>query len=832
MSLRQRAKPAPEALAANSSSRVSTDDELEPRASPNGTHHITVPNHRNIGPNISVDIGGSLTKVVYFSQHPSTPGGRLNFTWFETDHIDQCIKFIDQLLRDWDDANRPPARPAPTNKTTPDVTQATEAGSLAVARPRHVIKATGGGAHLFHDLFVQRLGVTLQKEDEMSCLVAGLNFFITKIPDEVFTYSHEAPMCFQKTPKDQFPYMLVNIGSGVSILKVTGNDEYERISGTSLGGGTLWGLLTLLTKAKNFDQMLELSKTGNNDNVDMLVGDIYGTNYQKIGLKSSTIASSMGKVFRKKLSHDTGFSDGDIACSLLYMVSNNIGQIAYLNAKIHNLERIYFGGSFIQGHPDTMHTLSYAIKFWSQGTMKALFLRHEGYLGAMGAYLKRTSRKSRNNSFYENFTMPQTIADKSLSAYGTLDQAPRTLKPFPLLASAETYEPDTLDLTQPESQEYWIGTLERRQPHVVQLASEWARARGDSEATGKAQRFDQLYRDHLAHLRQQPLAYGPLTLRHLLALREQCLQEVGLRDIFSEIKQRETHEALLTLPAVLSQVEAVTNEADRVALLLDNVLAGNMYDWGSQAVVSLLEQGQLAFAVAKEKVKRHSLYDNRQAFIIKLVSHHSPAHPQYRKAVIFVDNSGADIVLGILPFTLYLLSKDIHVLLACNSFPAVNDVTQSELTQTLAQVAHIVPQVQTYLDQGALQVMGTGNGTPCLDMSRLSNDLVRACVGDPPLPLTNGTDTDTDSERPAEEKRPLSLLAQHMDANALRAVDLVILEGMGRAIHTNFHARFLCDSLKVAVFKNDVIANALGAKIYDAICIFEPRGETAQLPES
>lgn len=67
------------------------------------------------------------------------------------------------------------------------------------------------------------------------------------------------------------------------------------------------------------------------------------------------------------------------------MYSNNIGQIAYLNAKQHDVKRIYFGGCFIRGHPITMNTLSYAIKFWSQGSMKALFLRHEGHLGATGA---------------------------------------------------------------------------------------------------------------------------------------------------------------------------------------------------------------------------------------------------------------------------------------------------------------------------------------------------------------------------------------------------------------------------------------------------------------
>src|SRR5690348_473096 len=83
-----------------------------------------------------------------------------------------------------------------------------------------------------------------------------------------------------------------------------------------LGGGTLWGLLSLLTGAKTFDgmafnsfignyssnythmdtllnhqansfalEMLEASQEGDNRNVDMLVGDIYGSDYSKVGLK-------------------------------------------------------------------------------------------------------------------------------------------------------------------------------------------------------------------------------------------------------------------------------------------------------------------------------------------------------------------------------------------------------------------------------------------------------------------------------------------------------------------------------------------------------------------
>ena len=61
------------------------------------------------------------------------------------------------------------------------------------------------------------------------------------------------------------------------MIKMSGPREYERIGGTSLGGGTLWGLLSLLTGTRTFDNMLGMAEKGDNSAVDMLVGDIYGT---------------------------------------------------------------------------------------------------------------------------------------------------------------------------------------------------------------------------------------------------------------------------------------------------------------------------------------------------------------------------------------------------------------------------------------------------------------------------------------------------------------------------------------------------------------------------
>ena len=185
----------------------------------------------------------------------NVPGGSLNFERFETDNIHECVEFIQHLID----------RSAKVNRV-----------SIEEMRKSVKIMATGGGAHKYYELFQSSLGVEVRREDEMECLITGLNF-ITSIPNEVYTFSDElidsvshskksnidlerpSPypprygVSFDAHPSAQLPCLLVNIGSGVSIIKVDEDGKFERVSGTSLGGGTLWGLLSLLTPATSFD---------------------------------------------------------------------------------------------------------------------------------------------------------------------------------------------------------------------------------------------------------------------------------------------------------------------------------------------------------------------------------------------------------------------------------------------------------------------------------------------------------------------------------------------------------------------------------------------------
>jgi type II pantothenate kinase len=83
--------------------------------------------------------------VIYFTLS-ATKGGRLHFKIFETEQVDDCIDFIVELLQD--------------------------AQHYGI---QQILKATGGGAHLYHDKLVSKLpfGVVIQKEDEMECLITG-----------------------------------------------------------------------------------------------------------------------------------------------------------------------------------------------------------------------------------------------------------------------------------------------------------------------------------------------------------------------------------------------------------------------------------------------------------------------------------------------------------------------------------------------------------------------------------------------------------------------------------------------------------------------------------
>ena len=101
-----------------------------------------------------------------------------------------------------------------------------------------VLFATGGGAYKYEKILREELKVDVKKVDEMNAVQFGLTSVLEKVKDSVFGFSTEYKH-YSGEIKDLWPFLIVNIGSGVSMIKVSSPHSYERVSGTMIGGGIL-----------------------------------------------------------------------------------------------------------------------------------------------------------------------------------------------------------------------------------------------------------------------------------------------------------------------------------------------------------------------------------------------------------------------------------------------------------------------------------------------------------------------------------------------------------------------------------------------------------------
>ena len=455
------------------------------------------------------------------------------------------------------------------------------------------IKATGGGAYKYKDLISQKLGVHLDKEDELKCLIYGCNFLLRHVPNEVFTVDYaNLKYEFKNSESNPFPYLLVQIGSGVSILKVESDTSFKRIGGSTIGGATLWGLGSLLTDAKGFEEILELAEKGDNRDVDMLVKDIYGGNYDLLGLDEELIASSLGKTTRSahervgtREEYLSKFKQEDLVKSILVMICYDLSQIASLHARIHDVKKIYFGGYFIHNSLLTMKFLKHGISYWSQNQIECLFMRHEGYLGAIGAFLKMSDQTSTEDltkfTWYENLAHSSGITrqrreSRKESLTSTFDcfelnREEIKLVVCPLLnTKIKQYVPDLVDLTKDEeARTYWLKcfqtTINTYEKQCIKSCGSMLVNKKISEENIRktANEFKMSYLQKLAELEKSPFAYGMLTVRSLLDLREHCMSQFGFFDVYANEKRDENQHGLELLADRCQYIDSLDSSDDR-----------------------------------------------------------------------------------------------------------------------------------------------------------------------------------------------------------------------------------------------------------------------------
>ncbi|KAK3868853.1 hypothetical protein Pcinc_025779 [Petrolisthes cinctipes] len=352
-------------------------------------------------PWFGMDIGGTLTKLVYFEPTDLSEAEeesevetiknirrylKSNKAYGETGHRDAHLQMESVSV-----GNRIGTLHFirfPTSEMRQFLELCKSKGMASLAS---TICATGGGAYKFEEGFQREMNLTLHKFDELDSLISGIEYIEDNNMDSECYYflNPRSPNLCQKVTYDfsnPYPFLVVNIGSGVSILAVDGPDDYRRVSGTSLGGGTFLGLCCLLTGCNTFEEAIELAANGNNENIDKLVRDIYGGDYERFGLSGDIVASSFGHM--NSAEKRANVSREDLACATLITITNNIGSIARMVAANEKIEKVLFVGNFLRVNPISMKLLSHAMEFWSEGKLKAIFLEHEGYFGAVGCLLE------------------------------------------------------------------------------------------------------------------------------------------------------------------------------------------------------------------------------------------------------------------------------------------------------------------------------------------------------------------------------------------------------------------------------------------------------------
>ena len=349
---------------------------------------------------------------------------------------------------------------------------------------------------------------------------------------------------------------------------------------------------------------------------------------------------------------------------------------------------------------------------------------------------------------------------------------------FLLLADPDRYAVTDVDLlADADARAYWVKLFDDHFTQVMESARE---AYGRSHAKQiDAARAD--FTNALAPLRQAtPAADAPLGVVQLCRMREKALRDHGLDDPFRPVKQRENDRAIESYLEVIDYAAALPPE-QRWEHLFRGVFAGNIFDLGSAITMGFTnDHVDFEAEVAKIRPRPWRVDDFDALAEILPISAEDPA--PWAKAVVLVDNAGADFILGVMPLVRHLAAHGSQIVLAANELPTLNDVTADEAVDLVERLAAIDDELASYLNAQMFEVVSTGNDIPLIDLSDVSDELNAASEG----------------------------------------ADLVLLEGMGRTVESNLNTEFSVDSLQLCLLKDESIAKRVDGEVFDCVCMYRP----------
>lgn len=170
------------------------------------------------------------------------------------------------------------------------------------------------------------------------------------------------------------PLLVVSAGSGTAVVVARG-DDYQHITGSGVGGGTLLGLSRLILNTTEPGEIDALAQAGDPNGADLALSDVISG---PIGhLPADATAVNFGRLGRQALT----VSRADLAAALVTLVGQVIGVTAINAGRAQQTERLIVTGHLLD-MPSFRRALERTGEFY--GT-HFLLPEHPGYATALGA---------------------------------------------------------------------------------------------------------------------------------------------------------------------------------------------------------------------------------------------------------------------------------------------------------------------------------------------------------------------------------------------------------------------------------------------------------------
>ena len=132
--------------------------------------------------------------------------------------------------------------------------------------------------------------------------------------------------------------LAVSIGTGTALIR-TSKDELNHLGGTGIGAGTLTNLCKIASNTNSFEEIMELSKKGNLEKIDIRIGDATDKNISTLPLDLTL--SNFGK-----LSKDA--KKEDIVLGIVNMIFETIGMMAAFSLKNDTIKEVVLIGNIVK----------------------------------------------------------------------------------------------------------------------------------------------------------------------------------------------------------------------------------------------------------------------------------------------------------------------------------------------------------------------------------------------------------------------------------------------------------------------------------------------------